>query len=239
MGFGLLRYGVAPVVAVVDRDRAGGDLYALTGGIPAAQGVPIVASVADALVYAPTALVPAIAPPGGALPPDWWPEITEGLRAGLSLVNGLHEPLADRADLRPLITQAGQFIWDIRQEPPGLENGYGRAREMAAKRVLFVGTDMANGKMTAAIEMHRAAKRRGLDARFLATGQIGIAIAGDGVPLDAVRVDFASGSVEQALLRVGEGADIVFIEGQGSLLTPASTATLPFCFAVRCRPTLS
>ena len=37
----------------------------------------------------------------------------------------------------------------------------------------------------------------------------------------------AAGAVEQSVLRAGEGKDIIFVEGQGSLLNPGSTATLP------------
>jgi uncharacterized NAD-dependent epimerase/dehydratase family protein len=222
MGFGLMRYGAAPVVVVIDRTQAGRSLREITG-IPC--DAPIVASLREALAFGPDTLVPAIAPPGGALPEEWLPEVKEGLAAGLSLVNGLHRPLASDPELAPLL-HAGRFIWDIRQEPPGLSNGMGRAAELKAIRVLFVGTDMANGKMTAALEMDRAARARGLKSAFVATGQIGIAIAGQGVPLDAVRVDFATGAVEQAVLEIGAGSEIVFVEGQGSLLHPASTATL-------------
>ncbi len=222
MGFGLMRYGLAKTVVVIDRDHAGESLSALTG---IECEAPIVASIEAALEFAPDTLVPAIAPTGGTLPDDWLPEIQKGLKSGLSLVNGLHRPLADDPDFA-LLVQPGRFIWDIRQEPPGLDNGLGRAREMKAKRVLFVGTDMANGKMTAALEVHKAALRRGLRSAFVATGQIGIAIAGDGVPLDAVRVDFASGAIEAAVMKAGESADIIFVEGQGSLLNPSSTATL-------------
>ena len=49
----------------------------------------------------------------------------------------------------------------------------------------------------------------------------------DGVPLDAVRIDFAAGAVEQLVMRYGADHDILQIEGQGSLINPASTATLP------------
>jgi uncharacterized NAD-dependent epimerase/dehydratase family protein len=52
-------------------------------------------------------------------------------------------------------------------------------------------------------------------------------LEGDGVALDAVRVDFASGAVEQLVMRFGQHYDILQIEGQGSLLHPGSTATLP------------
>lgn len=222
MGYGLMRYGVAPVAAVIDRAHTGRGLRALTG-IPC--DAPIVASVREALALGADTLVPAIAPPGGALPPDWWEDVKEAVAGGMSLVNGLHRPLASDPELAPLL-RPGRFIWDIRQEPPGLVNGMGRARELPGRRVLFVGTDMACGKMTAAIEMDRAARTRGRRSRFLATGQIGIAIAGEGVPLDSVRIDFATGAVEQLVMPYGRDHDVLFVEGQGSLLHPASTATL-------------
>ena len=68
---------------------------------------------------------------------------------------------------------------------------------------------------------------RGWRSKFVATGQTGVMLEGDGVALDAVRVDFAAGAVEQAVLRYGKNYDILHIEGQGSLLHPGSTATLP------------
>jgi uncharacterized NAD-dependent epimerase/dehydratase family protein len=52
-------------------------------------------------------------------------------------------------------------------------------------------------------------------------------IAGEGIPLDAVRVDFAAGAVERMVLQAGDEYTMLFIEGQGSLLHPGSTATLP------------
>lgn len=227
MAYGLLRYGVAPVACVVDRAHAGEDLAALTG-IPQAVGVPIVATVAEAVRLGADVLLPAVAPTGGALPREWLPDLQEALSAGLSVAAGLHTPLAAEPELSALVTRPGQYIWDIRQEPPGLPNGWGRARELSARRVLFVGTDMAVGKMTASLEAHRAALARGVRSKFLATGQCGIAIAGEGVPLDAVRVDFASGAIEAETLRLAaEGGEVIFVEGQGSLLNPASTATLP------------
>ncbi|MEN3000860.1 MAG: DUF1611 domain-containing protein [Armatimonadota bacterium] len=222
-GIGLLRYSRAPVVAVIDYECAGQSLPALTG-IP--REVPIVASLREALAYQPDTLVIGIAPPGGMLPDAWWQEVKQAVMAGLNLVNGLHLPMAEHPELKPLL-HGCQWIWDIRREPPGLTVGTGAARSLACKRVLTVGTDMAVGKMTVSIEMHRACLQRGLRSRFLATGQTGIMIEGDGIPLDAVRVDFASGAVEQYVLRLGQDADVVHIEGQGALFHPASTATLP------------
>jgi uncharacterized NAD-dependent epimerase/dehydratase family protein len=223
MGLGLLRYSEADITAVVDSQNAGGDIPTLTG-IP--RPSPIVATVAEAAQRGADTLVLGVANPGGILPPDWWEEIKIGLRAGMSLVNGLHAPLADHPELAPLV-QSGRFIWDVRREPENLVNGMGRALDVPAKRVLMVGTDMSIGKMTVALELDRTARRRGLRSKFLATGQTGICIAGEGVALDAVRVDFASGAVESLVLRHGQDNEFLFIEGQGSLLHPASTAWLP------------
>ena len=86
---------------------------------------------------------------------------------------------------------------------------------------------MAVGKMSTCIELNRATQETGLRSQLVATGQTGLMLGAPGVALDAVRVDFAAGAVEQAVLAQGEQHDVLYIEGQGSLLNPASTATLP------------
>ena len=222
-GLSILRYSEAPIVAVVDRDCAGKSLQELTG---IKRDVPIVPSVAAALNYQPQVLVIGIAPKGGVLPEDYWHEIKDALLAGMSVVNGLHTPLATIPELKTLL-KPGQIIWDVRKEPPNLEVASGLARTLSCRRVLTVGTDMSVGKMSTSLELHRASRLRGWRSKFLATGQTGLMLEGDGVPLDAVRVDFAAGAVEQMVMRYGKNYDIVHIEGQGSLLHPGSTATLP------------
>jgi uncharacterized NAD-dependent epimerase/dehydratase family protein len=143
-------------------------------------------------------------------------------------VNGLHGRYADDPEYQAALAfDAGAWIWDVRTEPTGLFSGRGRARSLPARRVLTVGTDMAIGKMTASLELDRAARARGLRSKFLATGQIGICISGDGVPLDAVRVDFASGSIEGLCVKYGHDHDVLWVEGQGSALHPGSTAWVP------------
>jgi uncharacterized NAD-dependent epimerase/dehydratase family protein len=222
-GLTLLRYGEAPVVAVIDRQCAGESLSQLTG---IACHAPIVDSVASALAYQPNVLVIGIAPTGGVLPDAWWQEVKQGVAAGLSVVNGLHTPMASDPELQGLLKE-GQTIWDIRQEPEGLGIGSAKARSLLCRRVLTVGTDMAVGKMSASLELNRVAQRKGIRSKFLATGQAGIMISGDGIPLDAIRVDFAAGAVEQLVMRYGNDYDVLIVEGQGSLLHPGSTATLP------------
>lgn len=229
MGLGLLRYSEAEITAVVDREHAGKNVRDVTN---IARSVPIVATVEEALALGANTLVPGVAPPGGALPDAWRAEIITGLARGMSLVNGLHAPLNSDPELAAFL-QTDSFIWDVRREPPNLQNGTGAARNLPCRRVLTVGTDMAVGKMTASIELDRSARRKGIRSKFLASGQIGICITGDrtplasGVALDAVRVDFASGAVEAMVLRNGEDYDLLSLEGQGSILHPASTAWLP------------
>jgi uncharacterized NAD-dependent epimerase/dehydratase family protein len=185
-----------------------------------------VRSLSSALEYQPQVLVIGIAPKGGVLPEDYWHEIKDGLASGMSIVNGLHTPLANIPELKTLL-KPGQLIWDVRKEPPNLEIASGMARTLSCRRVLTVGTDMAIGKMSTSLELHWTSRRRGWSSKFLATGQAGLMLEGDGIALDAVRVDFAAGAVEQMVMRYGKNYDILHIEGQGSLLHPGSTATLP------------
>lgn len=222
-GLAMLRYSEADIVAVIDRTTTGLSLSELTG-IP--RDVPIVASVQDALTYQPDVLVIGIALLGGILPVAWQQDVQHAIAAGLSIVNGLHTPLSSDPTLQALL-KPGQWIWDVRQEPTGLTVGTGQARLLSCLRVLTVGTDMSVGKMSTSLELHRVSLQAGLRSHFLASGQTGIMIAGSGMPLDAIRVDFAAGAVEQLVMQVGSDRDILHIEGQGSLLHPASTATLP------------
>ncbi len=219
-GLAYLRYAETNIVAVIDANCAEESLPTLTG-IP--RDVPIVNSVQAALIYQPDVLLIGIAPSGGALPDAWWEEVKQAVAAGLSVVNGLHTPMAHYFER----LEVNQWIWDIRQEPKELNIGRGLARSLACHRILTVGTDMAIGKMSASLEFDRAARGRGLKSKFLGTGQGGVMIAGDGIALDAVRVDFAAGAVEQLVLAWGDTCDILWIEGQGSLLHPGSTASLP------------
>jgi uncharacterized NAD-dependent epimerase/dehydratase family protein len=219
-GLAFLRYSEAKIVAVIDAQSAGESLSEVTR---IDRDAPIVKNISEALFYQPEILLIGIAPSGGILPDAWWQEIKEAVAAGVSIVNGLHTRMAIQFEgLQPC-----QWIWDIRQEPKELSVGTGKARSLAGKRVLTVGTDMAIGKMSASLELHKIARQQGIDSRFVATGQGGIAIAGKGIALDAIRVDFAAGAVEQIVMDVGEDGELIIVEGQGSLLHPGSTATLP------------
>jgi len=225
-GLAMLRYRPGPIVAVIDPAHAGRSLEAITG---ISRPVPVVASMAEALTHGPQVAVVGLAPSGGRLPLEMRADVVAGLQAGLNLASGLHSRLGDDPTFATA-RQEGAWIWDLRQEPEGLEVAAARCAALPCRRVLAVGSDMAVGKMSACLELLATARRRGLDARFVGTGQAGILISGQGVALDAVRVDYAAGAVEQAVLQAAAGAGpeaLVLVEGQGSLCHPGSTATLP------------
>jgi len=219
MGFGILRYSPNPVVCVIDSETAGQDMRDVAG-VP--RSCPIVASVEDAYALGAQVFVLGIAPPGGLIPKPWFEVIDRAIDLGLSVVNGLHDLLGPHYP----ILKPGQWVWDIRIEPEGLKPGTGAAASLTNRRLLMVGTDMAIGKMTAGLEIYRTARESGINTEFVATGQIGITITGAGIPLDAIRVDFSAGAVEREVIRY-QHAELVIIEGQGSLGHPASTATMP------------
>jgi uncharacterized NAD-dependent epimerase/dehydratase family protein len=219
MGITVLRFSPNPVTCVIDSQHAGMDSAEATR-VP--RSCPVVATVDEAAALGAEALVLGIAPVGGHIPEDWYPPIDRAYELGLSLINGLHDMLGPRyQNPRP-----GQFVWDIRREPEGLGVATGKARFLDNRRALMIGTDMSVGKMTAGLEIYAEAQRRGVNAAFVATGQSGITIVGSGVPLDAVRVDYAAGAIEREVLRWAD-RDLVIVEGQGSLGHPGSTANLP------------
>jgi len=219
MGYGILRFSPNPVVCVIDPKHAGKTVCDV---IAMPRNAPVVATVEEARALGAEVVVLGVAPSGGLLPPEWLQQIDAAVRLGMSVVNGLHDVLATRYPSLP----AGQFVWDIRREPPGLGVGSGQARLLPNRRILMVGTVMACGKMTAGLVIVKEARQRGLRADFVATGQIGITIWGKGVPLDAVKIDYACGAVEKAVLEVGQN-ELIVVEGQGSILHPGSSATLP------------
>ena len=219
-GLAMLRYRSGPIVAVIDPAFAGSDLQEVSG---IERAVPVVADMAAALAYGPEVAVVGLAPSGGRLPQAMRADLLAALQAGLNLASGLHSRLGDDPELAAACRRAGQWIWDLRQEPAGLEVAAARAAALPCRRVLAVGSDMAVGKMSACLELQAEARRCGLDARFVGTGQAGILISGQGVALDAVRIDYAAGAAA-----VGAGPEaLLLVEGQGSLCHPGSSATLP------------
>jgi uncharacterized NAD-dependent epimerase/dehydratase family protein len=217
---GVIAYGRDLTVAVIDPDAAGKRVRDVVPYL--ASDAPIVATLEEALLVRPTALLVGTAPPGGALPAAWRATIRQAIDAGLEIVSGLHQFLCDDAEFARAAARSGSTLRDVRKPPPPRLFS-GEASEVGAIVVLTVGTDCAVGKMTASLELTRAARTAGRDARFLATGQTGILIAGSGVPADRTVSDFTSGAVEELVI-ANRSADLLFVEGQGAINHPAFAA---------------
>lgn len=219
MSHGVIRYSSDTVVAVIDPDYAGKRVRDVLPYLE--SDAPVVASVDAGLAYHPTSLLVGIAPAGGALPEEFREAIRIGMRAGLEIVSGLHAMLGDDEEFAALAREHDSRIWDLRL-PPAAPLFSGAAWDVTARIVLTVGSDAAVGKMTASLELTRAARDRGADAAFVATGQIGIAIAGWGTAIDRVVADFAPGAAEHLVLEGQRRArDLLFLEGQGGINNPA------------------
>ena len=209
---GVIRYRPEDVVALLDSGRPGEDQ----------DGFPILATVADALSLEPTIALVGVATQGGRFPPAWREILMDCIRAGLDVENGLHEFISDDPELVELAREHGVELRDLRKPPPGLNVPTGANLTHPARTILTVGSDCAIGKMTVALELDREAKRRGIRSEFVPTGQTGIAIAGWGISVDAVIADFIAGAAEQLVVEgVTRGGELLFVEGQGSLLHPA------------------
>ena len=220
MGHGVLRYLPNPIVAVIDSENSGKNIK---NCLPIDKDVPVVDHIDIAISSGAEVLILGIASSGGKIPESWFSVIDRAILKGLSIINGLHDELAIKYKNS---LSKNQWIWDVRIPQFTPQIAAARALKTNNKRILCVGTDMACGKMTTSLELFKWAKENKIKSSFIATGQIGITVTGKGIPLDAYKVDHACGAVEKMVLEESE-SDGIFIEGQGSLLHPGSSATLP------------
>lgn len=166
-------------------------------------------------------MVIGVANQGGVIADAWMPELLAAIEAGLDLVAGMHVRLSDIAPLRVAAARAGTRLIDLRVPPDHLPVASGRKR--SGRRLLTVGTDCALGKKYTALAIAAGLAERGVKATFRASGQTGIMIAGEGIAIDAVIADFATGASE--LLSPDADPDhLDVIEGQGSLFHPSYAA---------------
>ena len=146
----------------------------------------------------------------------------DSIAAGLDVESGLHEFISDDHELTALAREHDVELRDLRKPPAGLNVPTGENLSHAATTILTVGSDCAIGKMTVSLELDREARSRGIRSEFVPTGQTGMAIAGWGIAVDAVVADFIAGAAERLVVEgVERGGEVLFVEGQGSLLHPA------------------
>lgn len=186
-------------------------------GCRADMGLPGM-TLAEARAAGARTLVIGVANRGGVISAVWKKVLVAALEEGFDLASGLHNRLSDEPDLREVARACGRVLHDVRVPDRSYPIADGARRP--GKRVLAVGTDCSIGKMYAAMALEREMKARGMAATFRATGQTGILIAGEGVPVDAVVADFMAGAVEW-LTPANDPGHWDVIEGQGSLFHPS------------------
>lgn len=210
----LIRYRREEVVALLDSTQAGKmtqDLLGVGGALPVVSSLEEAASANTLLL--------GIAPPGGKIPKAWRAVILQAIDRGMHVVAGLHDFLNDDAEFVAAARRRGVTLSDVRQNQ---ERDIARCQGIRddCLRILTVGHDCSVGKMVASVEITEGLKRAGHDAKFIATGQTGIMVEGDGCPIDRVISDFVSGAVEKMVIQ-NQHHPILVIEGQGSLVHPS------------------
>ncbi len=146
-------------------------------------------------------LIIAVAPVGGALPEHWNSVVLDAIALKMDIVAGLHSKLRDNPEFVEAARRHGVNLVDVRVPPKGIPVGNGQKR--SGMRILTVGTDCAVGKKYTALAVTQALREAGMKATFRATGQTGIMIAGEGIPIDAVVAHFRRRRADLAGQRTG------------------------------------
>lgn len=213
----MIRYKPDEVVALLDTTQVGKTAQELLG---VGGALPVIGKLSDAA--AANTLLIGIAPSGGKLPAAWKKTLLEAIDRGMNIVSGLHDFISNDPELAAAAQRRGVQIQDVRKNNERDVSHRKNLREDCL-RILTVGQDCSVGKMLAAVEIVGGLKARGKDAKFVATGQTGIMVEGDGCPIDCVVSDFVNGAVEKLVL-ANQHHDILVVEGQGSLSHPRYSA---------------
>ncbi len=218
------------VTSIIDSTAAGEDAGEYLGGEP--SGILVVPDLTEAIAIArdrkldATYFVVGLAPDGGRLSEKARLDVMDALGRGLNVDSGLHDYLADDAELAALARARGGRIRDVRK-PPAIHDLHffsGKIEEVDALRVAVLGTDSAIGKRTTTAVLTNALTAQDCPSIMIGTGQTawmqGVRY---GIVLDSLVNDFVSGEIEHAVWSAwkNEQPEVIVVEGQGSLLNPA------------------
>jgi len=218
------------VVAVIDSTCAGEDAGSLLGGTP--SGIPVLANLNEAVDWArergttATHFVIGLAPDGGRLPPGARLDVIDAVGRGLDVDCGLHDYLSEDQEIATLARARNVTLRDIRKPPPvkALHFFSGRIEQVGALRIAVLGTDSALGKRTTTAILTNHFDAKAVPSVMIGTGQTAwLQGVRYGIVLDSLVNDFVSGEIENAVWNAWseQKPEIIFIEGQGSLLNPA------------------
>lgn len=228
------------IVGVVDNETlAGQDAGEVLDGKN--RNIPIYASLEQALsVQKANYLIIGIATVGGVLPDSMVEIIQQAIRAGLSIVNGLHDYLNDRPEIASLANEYQVELIDVRRPKSRKDLHFwsGDIFRIKTPIIAVIGMDCAMGKRTTARLIRQACDAKGLKAEMIYTGQTGWLQGGKyGFIFDSTLNDFVSGELEHAILTCDREAkpDYILLEGQASLRNPSGPCGLELLISGRAK----
>lgn len=215
------------IIGLVDGEaNAGKDAGELLDGKH--RGIPVFATMEAALENLKNVdcLIIGIATVGGVLPSNMLALIYDAVKKGISVVNGLHEYLNDKADLVAIAASTGAVLTDVRKPKSRADLHFwdGAIFKVTAPIVAVIGMDCAMGKRTTARMLKQACNAEGMKAEMIYTGQTGWLQGGKyGFIFDSTLNDFVSGELEHAIVSCWKDTqpDILFLEGQSALRNPS------------------
>lgn len=213
------------ILAVIDPDHAGCDAGEVLDG--RTRHIPVFASIAAvlaALETKPDYCIIGCATHGGRIPRTLRTVLEDAVKAGVSIVNGLHEFLGDDPTLKALAEETAVSIIDVRRprKPPHFWSG--DIRSVKAPRIALLGTDCAVGKRTTMRLVAEACVGHGIKAEMIYTGQTGwMQGIRFGFMFDAAPNDFVGGELEHAIVSADRecSPDVILLEGQSALRSPS------------------
>lgn len=219
------------IVGVVDDETlAGQDAGVILDGKN--RNITIYATLEQALIeQQANYLIIGIATVGGVLPDSMVAIIQQAIRAGLNIVNGLHDYLTDRPEIASLATEFQVDLIDVRRPKSRKDLHFwtGDIFKIKTPIIAVIGMDCAMGKRTTARLIRQACDAKGLKAEMIYTGQTGWLQGGKyGFIFDSTLNDFVSGELEHAILTCDREAkpDFILLEGQASLRNPSGPCGL-------------
>jgi uncharacterized NAD-dependent epimerase/dehydratase family protein len=212
------------ITGVVDHVSAGKDAGEVLDGRH--RNIPVFKSVAAALTTNPSYCIVGVATAGGVFPGDLVDEVKQAIKNKLSIVNGLHDFLVERDDIKKLAEENGVQLLDIRipKKRKDLHFWTGKIFEIKIPIIAVIGTDCALGKRTTARFVMNECSNAGMNAEMIYTGQTGWLQGGRyGFIFDSTLNDFTSGELEHAIVSCQEETkpDVILIEGQSALRNPS------------------
>ena len=213
----VIRYLPDRTVGVLDRQQAGKTVQDVLGF---GGSIPVVGSMQEGLARGPTAVLIGIAPQGGRMPAEWRAWLAEALDHGCDLWSGLHTFLGDDPLLAEKARAGGRTIFDLRRPPADLPIASGLAKTVDPLVVLDGRDRLQRRQDDGAASAHAEAERPGRADPVRGHGPDRHHDPGVGIAVDAVVADFIAGAAERLVLEGAKDADVVLVEGQGSINHP-------------------